>query len=58
MNCCATPADCNDVQEAGIDVRLGELGGYIQETMESYEVEVGGKILPGLSNVLLFVYSS
>ena len=27
-------------QEAGIDVRLGELAGYIQETMESYEVEV------------------
>jgi hypothetical protein len=35
-------------QEAGIDVRLGELGGAIQETMESYEVEVGGKVYPGL----------
>ncbi|KAJ4002257.1 methionine aminopeptidase 2-like protein [Lentinula boryana] len=34
------------VREAGIDVRLGELGGYIQETMEAYEVEVGGKVLP------------
>jgi len=34
------------VREAGIDVRLGELGGYIQETMESYEVEVDGKVLP------------
>jgi methionyl aminopeptidase len=34
-------------QEAGIDARLGEIGGAIQETMESYEVEVGGKILPG-----------
>ncbi|PIL31448.1 hypothetical protein GSI_06149 [Ganoderma sinense ZZ0214-1] len=34
------------VREAGIDVRLGELGGYIQETMESYEVEVNGKVLP------------
>jgi methionyl aminopeptidase len=34
------------VREAGIDVRLGELGGAIQETMESYEVEVDGKILP------------
>jgi len=34
------------VREAGIDVRLGELAGYIQETMESYEVEVGGKVLP------------
>ena len=30
-------------QEAGIDVRLGELGAAIQETMESYEVEVRGK---------------
>jgi hypothetical protein len=35
-------------QEAGIDVRLGELGGAIQETMESYEVEVGGKVFPGV----------
>lgn len=34
-------------------MRLGELGGYIQETMESYEVEVGGKTLPGFSTVLL-----
>ncbi|KAE9409123.1 peptidase M24A, methionine aminopeptidase [Gymnopus androsaceus JB14] len=34
------------IREAGIDVRLGELGGYIQETMESYEVEVGGKVFP------------
>ncbi|KAI0639956.1 peptidase M24A methionine aminopeptidase [Trametes polyzona] len=34
------------VREAGIDVRLGELAGYIQETMESYEVEVNGKTLP------------
>lgn len=53
-----TPADGSNLQEAGIDVRLGELGGYIQETMESYEVEVGGKTLPGLSTVLLFVCSS
>ncbi|KAK0432500.1 methionine aminopeptidase 2-like protein [Armillaria borealis] len=34
------------VREAGIDVRLGELAGAIQETMESYEVEVGGKVYP------------
>jgi methionyl aminopeptidase len=34
-------------QEAGIDARLGELGAVIQETMESYEVEVNGKIYPG-----------
>ena len=35
------------VQEAGIDARLGEIAGAIQETMESYEVEVDGKVLPG-----------
>ncbi|KAF9055923.1 peptidase M24A methionine aminopeptidase [Panaeolus papilionaceus] len=34
------------VREAGIDVRLGELAGSIQETMESYEVEIGTKVLP------------
>ncbi|KAK0246117.1 methionine aminopeptidase 2-like protein [Armillaria nabsnona] len=34
------------VREAGIDVRLGELAGAIQETMESYEVEIGGKVYP------------
>ncbi|PCH34153.1 peptidase M24A methionine aminopeptidase [Wolfiporia cocos MD-104 SS10] len=34
------------IREAGIDVRLGELGGAIQETMESYEVEVNGKVYP------------
>ncbi|KAI0094479.1 peptidase M24A, methionine aminopeptidase [Irpex rosettiformis] len=34
------------IREAGIDVRLGELAGYIQETMESYEVEIGGKTYP------------
>jgi len=34
------------IREAGIDVRLGEIGAAIQETMESYEVEVNGKIYP------------
>ncbi|KAG0292878.1 Methionine aminopeptidase 2, partial [Dissophora globulifera] len=34
------------VREAGIDVRLGEIGGAIQEVMESYEVEIGGKTYP------------
>ncbi|KZT08649.1 peptidase M24A methionine aminopeptidase [Laetiporus sulphureus 93-53] len=34
------------IREAGIDVRLGELGAAIQETMESYEVEVKGKVYP------------
>jgi len=31
------------VREAGIDVRVGDLGGIIQEVMESYEVEADGK---------------
>lgn len=34
------------IREAGIDVRLGEVGAAIQETMESYEVEVGSKVYP------------
>jgi len=34
------------VREAGIDVRLGELGGYIQEVMESYECEIDGTTYP------------
>ena len=42
------------LQEAGIDVRLGELGRAIQETMESYEVEIGSKVIPGL---LFYVFS-
>eukprot|EP00792_Barthelona_sp_PAP020_P003870 TRINITY_DN1719_c0_g1_i1.p1 TRINITY_DN1719_c0_g1~~TRINITY_DN1719_c0_g1_i1.p1 ORF type:complete len:458 (+),score=135.84 TRINITY_DN1719_c0_g1_i1:28-1374(+) len=32
------------VKEAGIDVRLGELGKIIQEIIESYEVEIDGKV--------------
>jgi methionyl aminopeptidase len=31
------------VREAGIDVRLCDIGAAIQETMESYEVEIDGK---------------
>lgn len=34
------------VREAGIDVRVGELGGLIQEAMESYECEINGKTHP------------
>ncbi|RYP15734.1 hypothetical protein DL765_005536 [Monosporascus sp. GIB2] len=34
------------VREAGIDVRVGELGGYIQEAMESYECEISGTVHP------------
>jgi methionyl aminopeptidase len=31
------------LREAGIDVRLSDIGAAIQEVMESYEVEIGGK---------------
>lgn len=34
------------VREAGIDARLGEIGAAIQETMESYEIELGGTTYP------------
>ena len=34
------------VREAGIDVRMCDIGEAIQEVMESYEVEVGGKVHP------------
>lgn len=33
-------------QEAGIDVRMSDIGAAIQEVMESYEVEIGGQSLP------------
>ena len=35
-------------QESGIDVRLCDIGEAIQEVMESYEVELDGKIHPGI----------
>jgi methionyl aminopeptidase len=31
------------IKEAGIDVRLGDIGAAIQEVMESYEIELDGK---------------
>ena len=34
------------VREAGIDVRVGDIGAAIQETMESYEIELDGKTYP------------
>ncbi|KAK3326429.1 peptidase M24, structural domain-containing protein [Apodospora peruviana] len=34
------------VKQAGIDARLGEIGGAIQEVMESYEVEINGTTHP------------
>ncbi|KAK0374349.1 methionine aminopeptidase [Colletotrichum limetticola] len=34
------------IKTAGIDVRICDVSAAIQETMESYEVEVGGKMYP------------
>lgn len=34
------------IKEAGIDVRMGDIGAAIQETMESYEVEINGETFP------------
>lgn len=34
------------VKEAGIDVRVGDIGAAIQEVMESYEIELSGKSYP------------
>ncbi|KAI9887574.1 MAG: Methionine aminopeptidase 2 [Watsoniomyces obsoletus] len=34
------------VREAGIDVRMSDIGSAIQEVMESYEVEIGGTTYP------------
>jgi methionyl aminopeptidase len=35
------------IQEAGIDVRLSDIGAAIQEVMESHEVEIAGKTYQG-----------
>ncbi|KAL9073190.1 MAG: hypothetical protein Q9161_003022 [Pseudevernia consocians] len=34
------------IREAGIDVRVGDIGAAVQEAMESYEVELKGQSLP------------
>lgn len=33
-------------KHAGVDARMSEIGAAIQETMESYEVEIAGKLFP------------
>jgi len=43
----ATQAGTNTgVKEAGIDARFSEIGASIQETIESYEIELNGKTFP------------
>lgn len=44
---------CIFFQTAGIDVRLCDVGAAIQETMESYEVELDGNTYPGIN---LYIY--
>ena len=39
-------SDAESFQEAGIDARMSQIGSAIQEVMESYEVEINGKVLP------------
>jgi len=34
------------IREAGIDARFSEIGAAIQETIESFEIELNGKMLP------------
>ena len=36
------------IKEAGIDVRLCDIGESIQEVMESYELELDGKTYQGI----------
>jgi len=45
------------IKEAGIDVRLGDIGAAIQEVMESYEVEIDGKVYPVKSVKNLYGHS-
>ena len=40
-------------QEAGIDARLCDVGAAIQEVMESYEVEINGKVFQGMCSFFL-----
>ena len=35
------------IKTAGIDVRLCDVGEAVEEVMESYEVELDGKVFPG-----------
>lgn len=58
---CAVPA-VHDIlcalQNAGIDVRLCDVGEAIQEVMESYEVELDGKTYQGRFPLLRSVDAS
>jgi hypothetical protein len=49
---------CPSFQEAGIDVRLCDVGAAIQEVMESYEVEIDGKVFQGACIFIIFFLNS
>lgn len=42
----AKDATNTGIKEAGIDVRMSDIGAAIQEAMESYECEIGGQTYP------------
>ncbi|PKU67597.1 Methionine aminopeptidase 2B [Dendrobium catenatum] len=41
------------IRESGIDVRLSDVGAAIQEVMESYEVEINGKVFQGMLCIIV-----
>ncbi|EDU47209.1 Map, Methionine aminopeptidase [Pyrenophora tritici-repentis] len=45
VNACKAATNAG-IKEAGIDVRMSDIGAAIQEVMESYEVEIKGEMLP------------
>jgi methionyl aminopeptidase len=45
INACKAATNAG-IKEAGIDVRMSDIGAAIQEVMESYEVEIKGQMLP------------
>ena len=46
------------IKHAGIDARLNEIGEVIQETMESYEVELDGKTYQGILYNLFAIFDA
>ena len=53
-----TSGNTADEQAAGLDVRMCDIGEAIQEVMESYEVEVGGKTHQGKLNPATYPVNS
>ena len=63
--CCAVlcgsvklQCQCAGISEAGVDARLGDIGAAIQEVMESYEIELGGKTHQVCRALLLYLFLS